>query len=316
MNAPLVSVIVPVYNREKYLQKCIESITGQTLRNIEIICVDDGSTDSSLSKLEALQAADERIKIISRENRGVSASRNEGIEAARGDYVAFMDSDDFYPDLDILETLYTKAKTHGVKICGGEMLFYDENNGGLRQDNSSETEGYRFSREGVIQYRDYQFDWGFWRFIYDRSMLIENNLIFPPFKRGEDAVFFAKAHIISKEFYACRKAVYAYRINHKTSEWPEEVVHDIVSGLRELWDIAVQHDLKKLQQYCCRPTLFKKQILTQEELNFLDSMEYVARVKPKSVFTWVYSKYRSNMVEDRRHLCILGRKYSYYKTNH
>ena len=95
MDTPLVSVIVPVYNAENTLHACVKSISEQTYRNIEIILVNDGSKDDSLSVCRALAAGDERIKIIDKPNSGVSASRNMGIECARGKYLQFADSDDY-----------------------------------------------------------------------------------------------------------------------------------------------------------------------------------------------------------------------------
>ena len=86
-----VSVIVPVYNVEKYLEECLESIIDQSLRDIEIVCVNDGSTDGSLSILEEYAKLDDRIKIISQENQGLAAARNTGLDNISGDYVYFID---------------------------------------------------------------------------------------------------------------------------------------------------------------------------------------------------------------------------------
>lgn len=95
MNTPLVSVIVPVYNVEKYLPKCLDSLINQTYQNIEIICVNDGSTDSSLKVLDEYQKNDSRIAIIDKENEGVSKARNDALKIAKGDYIMFVDSDDW-----------------------------------------------------------------------------------------------------------------------------------------------------------------------------------------------------------------------------
>ena len=86
-----VSIIVPVYNVEKYLSKCLESLINQTLKDIEIICVNDGSTDNSLSILKEYANKDSRIKIIDKQNEGVSVARNTGIEVATGEYLMFVD---------------------------------------------------------------------------------------------------------------------------------------------------------------------------------------------------------------------------------
>ena len=91
---PCISVIVPVYNVEEYLCVCLSSIRKQSLRDIEIICVNDGATDASGELLDLFAAVDERIRIVEKENGGLSSARNAGIEAARGDYLMFVDSDD------------------------------------------------------------------------------------------------------------------------------------------------------------------------------------------------------------------------------
>ena len=90
-----ISVIIPVYNAEKYLDKCLESLENQTLEGIEIVCVNDGSKDNSLEVLNRHAEKDKRIKVINQKNAGVSAARNKGIRTARGKYITFVDADDF-----------------------------------------------------------------------------------------------------------------------------------------------------------------------------------------------------------------------------
>ncbi|MBQ8828028.1 MAG: glycosyltransferase [Clostridia bacterium] len=100
MNSPLISILVPVYNVEKYLRQCIDSIIAQIYKNIEIILVDDGSTDSSGTICDEYSKKDSRIKVIHQKNQGLAAVRNVGISAARGEYIGFVDSDDFIaPDM-------------------------------------------------------------------------------------------------------------------------------------------------------------------------------------------------------------------------
>ncbi len=118
-----VSVIVPVYNAEKYLKKCLQSLVEQTLSDIEIICINDGSTDNSLSIIEQFAKSDSRIKIITTQNRGQSLARNKGLEIAKGEYTGFLDSDD-YADTTMFEKLYTAAKQNDsdVVMCGVYIL--------------------------------------------------------------------------------------------------------------------------------------------------------------------------------------------------
>ena len=104
-----VSIVVPVYNVEKYLPKCLESLINQTYKNVEIICVDDGTPDSSVEIIRAFQANDDRIKLISQENQGLSGARNTGIKSADGEYIMFVDSDDWI-DTDCCEAAVKKAE--------------------------------------------------------------------------------------------------------------------------------------------------------------------------------------------------------------
>ena len=116
MRTPLISVIIPVYNVEKYLRRCLDSVIAQTYQNLEIICVDDGSVDESGKICDQYAVRDARIKVIHQENQGVSAARNRGLDAAEGEYIAFVDSDDY-----ILEDMYKKMLdmllNYNVDLC-------------------------------------------------------------------------------------------------------------------------------------------------------------------------------------------------------
>lgn len=119
----LISVIVPVYNVEKYVERCIRSLTQQTYRNIEIIVVDDGSPDNAGVLCDELSRSDKRIRVIHQKNQGLSAARNTGINEAQGAYLAFVDSDDWVQE-DLLETLYKLLIEYNAQIaaCGTEIV--------------------------------------------------------------------------------------------------------------------------------------------------------------------------------------------------
>ena len=112
---PLVTVVVPVYNVERYLDACVKSVLGQTYRNLEVILVDDGATDSCPAKCDAWAACDGRIKVIHKQNQGLGMARNSGLEAASGKYVCFFDSDD-YVDADAVECLVAQAERMGADV--------------------------------------------------------------------------------------------------------------------------------------------------------------------------------------------------------
>lgn len=116
-----VSIIVPIYNVEKYLPKCLESIINQTLKDVEIICINDGSTDNSLSILKEYANRDSRIQIINTQNKGIAAARNFGINVATGEFLGFIDSDDWI-DLDFFEKLYLTAKKYSADIAAAGII--------------------------------------------------------------------------------------------------------------------------------------------------------------------------------------------------
>lgn len=127
MKTDLISVIVPIYNVEKYLSKCIDSIISQTYTNLEIILVDDGSTDDSKTIAEKYLEKDKRIKLYHKENGGLSDARNYGIKEMTGKYVTFVDSDD-YIETDIIEKMYNSLKTNNADICCcAKVLEYPQN---------------------------------------------------------------------------------------------------------------------------------------------------------------------------------------------
>ena len=113
---PKISVIIPVYNVEKYLKRCLDSIVNQSLKDIEIICINDGSTDRSLNILQEYAQNDSRIKIINKENQGLSCARNDGTDISTGEYIGFVDSDD-YIDLNFYEKLYEYAQNNNADIA-------------------------------------------------------------------------------------------------------------------------------------------------------------------------------------------------------
>ena len=115
-----ISIIVPVYNVEKYLKKCVDSILGQTFTDFELLLIDDGSTDNSGSICDELAKTDNRIKVIHKENGGLSDARNIGIEVAKGDFIGFIDSDD-YIDEDMYAFLYNNILKYDAELSMCEI---------------------------------------------------------------------------------------------------------------------------------------------------------------------------------------------------
>lgn len=243
-SCPKVSVIMPVFNAAAYLPAALESVLGQTLQGIELIAIDDGSTDDSLAVLQSVQ--DKRLRIISRANRGVGPTRNEGIFAASGEFIFFLDPDDRIAAPDVLELLYTKAVEHGVSICGGSLcrIYGDQVDAGVLPG----LEKQHFSEEGLVSYADYQYHYGFYRFIYKRSLLVDNKIEFPALCRYQDPPFMVHAMLAAGQFYAVPQLTYAYRKEHRKLKWKQRHTNALFAGLVAVWQLAKSHQMPYLQQ--------------------------------------------------------------------
>ena len=240
-----VSIIIPIYNMEKYLIECLESVINQTLEDIEIICINDGSTDGSLDILKTFQQRNSRIKVIDQKNLGVATARNRGLEEAQGEFVAFMDPDDYYPSDDALELLYSTAKRNNVAVCGGTQCFLIE--GKIIYKALDSREGSRFIDNELIEYNEYQYVYGFQRFIYKREMLIENNIVFPLYIRFQDPPFMLKALLAAKKLFAVSNIVYCLRVVDKSVPYSNEnVMIGIAKGLQDLLAVSLENNLMKL----------------------------------------------------------------------
>ena len=291
-SAPLVSIIVPVYNVEQYLEDTLNSVCSQTLTNIEVICINDGSSDNSLEILKQHAARDSRIVIIDKDNTGVGDSRNVGISAAKGEYIAFLDSDDMFFDVGVLELLYSKAKESGCMICGGNPAKLT--NGELCTTPFGRYPAMFFKEEGIVNYDDFQFNYGFYNYIYKRELLTKNEIKFPHFKRYQDPPFMVKAMHTAKTFYAINRSVYTYRVEHKTIEWNEAKVNDLYAAFQETWNFAVAHNLEKLKEYVWQQMKDHKartlsKMNTQHKQFMDDVSKYIDSTNTVSVVIPVYN---------------------------
>ena len=226
---PKISVIIPLYNAEKFIGESLKSVLNQTLREIEVIVVNDGSTDASLDKVKEFCKIDNRITLLSQPNSGSGKARNFGMNFAKGEYLAFMDADDWYPENDILESLYIKAKTNHAKICGGS--FSNSKKGIVTTKFQGNYKKYTFETEGFINFSDYQFDYGYHRFIYSRELIKENKIEFPDLLRFQDPPFFLACMQAAGKFYAIPKNVYRYRKGENELKWNEKKIIDLLEGI-------------------------------------------------------------------------------------
>lgn len=248
-----ISVIVPVYNMERFVEECVNSILRQTLTDIEIICINDGSTDGTLQILESIQKKDGRLKILTTPNKGVANARNLGISHAVGDYVCFVDPDDFYPTSNVLKNLYDKS--NGYDIVGGSLAIFDNKNKTIKTTFKGEDRKFVFCAEGELTFSEYQFDYGFTRFIYRREFLVTNNIYFPELTRYEDPPFLVAAMLAAGKFYAIKDVVYYYRKNHKDASniWSDQSkVVDAIRGMLMVLEMSNNNDLHDMYKICFR----------------------------------------------------------------
>lgn len=257
--SPKISVIIPVYNQERYIPQCLDSTLDQTLGDLEVVCIDDGSTDGSGAVLDEYAKRDPRVVVVHRENRGVGYTRNEGLRMAKGEFVAFMDPDDYYPDDKVFEKMYAAAKENGALVCGGSLAIYNGETDTLKENRDYPN---YFADEGFMDYRDFQFDYGYTRYIYDRRMLEECGADFPPYKRFQDPPFFVKAMVAAKRFYRISAVTYVYRWSRRFSNWDDERVLHLVSAIRDDLKIAADNGLYDLFDRTLRRIKvdFKKEI--------------------------------------------------------
>lgn len=209
-----ISVIIPVYNSENLLPQCLDSVIKQTLGDIEIICVDDGSTDNSLNILKEYEKKDNRIKVFTQKNSGAGTARNKGMDEAQGEYIAFLDSDDWL-ELDALEKLYNHITSNNAEVTLFNAIEHKPNN----QFNKR----IYFRKDEKIDYNNYTFDYHFdknlvmngklviWSKFYKTSFIKDNNLRFYDHEIFNDVQFHIQTMLRAKRVSYLPDILYNYR---------------------------------------------------------------------------------------------------------
>lgn len=259
---PLISIIVPTYNVEKYIRTCIESILAQTYRNIEVIIVNDGSTDQSLAVISDLICSHHNIKVINQKNQGVSVARNTGIDAATGKYIAFVDPDDKIKP-DFVSSLYQIADKTGADIVRGSFRDFNGNiPKGWVPDFNVPT---NYGTIVLDQFLSSNISFVVWSSIYRLDFINSNHIRFTPgILFEEDADFTIRAYMLAKLVATSPEPNYAYRINRpgsilttkttknakKMSLSEEKIISQFISMLKhEKSDVLCSLILKSI--YAC-----------------------------------------------------------------
>ena len=216
---PKLSIIIPVYNVEKYLPKCLGSILEQPFKDLEVICVNDGSTDGSLDVLQKIKKNDDRVVIIDKKNEGSGIARNIGLSTAQGEYVYFIDSDDWLED-DVLAKIIAKADElqTDILVFGGLSYYNGKGQNGAYSKNKLPKK--YFGK--VVSAKDikkdiFKFPSTAWTKLYRRSFLIKNEIKFQNIRAGQDQLPFFHSMITADRIAILPENIYCYQKNREGS---------------------------------------------------------------------------------------------------
>ena len=252
-----ISVIVPVYNVEKYLPKCLESIINQSFKDIEIICVNDGSTDSCLNILKSYQKKDKRIVILEQENQGVASSRNNGLNLAKGEYIYFVDSDDWL-DENLLTKVYKNIIENDTDIVSFDCYNVYEASVVVNRRIPAFLKKYKNEVFNFNDFKDVAYqNCTAWSKVYKKDFLLKNNLKFPDGCRfSEDAIFWFDVLAANPKISLLNECLYYYRKRQ------DSLTQRSVDLLEKQWQAAnyrvkgdEQHKLLFFD-YMCRAAIY------------------------------------------------------------
>lgn len=212
-----ISVIVPVYNCEKYVEKCVNSLLHQTYKNLEIIIVNDGSTDDSEKICTTIMESDKRILLINQNNGGLSVARNVGLKNASGQYVFFCDSDDFLSET-LLESLYSFTKENDLDLVEGHTSFFC-NNKISEYANIDKDLSYKSDKDTIYEFALTTYNRvNAWNKLIRKEILVNNGIEFQPGQVSEDYIwYFSKVLPCIRSVGYCTKGTYYYRTDNANS---------------------------------------------------------------------------------------------------
>ena len=296
-----ISVIVPVYNCERYLLACLDSLIQQSFDDLEIICVDDGSTDNSYNILQDYAGKDRRIKIYQQKNQGVAAARNTALKYATGTWLAFCDGDDTAP-LDAYQQLYKATK--GTDVVIGD--FYDMDDYGSKYEIST-----RAKHKNNLFYALFKIPC-VWTKLIRKKFVEENKLHFPDVRLGEDVIFLARLTTLKPRYTVISAPVYIHWNHNKEAD--KSLTH--------------QYDLQHYQGHMyCRDELLR---ICWEEAKIKEAYYYIYHDMLAFPFEFLFRIQESNEKEQafrlfkmhlqkydwsreqKRFECMMGMPYEYF----
>ena len=289
---PKVSVIIPVYNVEQYLRQCLDSVLGQTLKEIEIICVDDGSTDKSLDILKEYQKKDGRIIILQQKNQYAGVARNNGIKIAKGKYLSFLDSDDFFVN-NMLENMYNRAEKDNsdIVVCGWRN--FDDKLKKTTARHAVKTGKLLFSPEEM---KDCLFTFckpNPWSKLFRKDLFIKTGLRFEELMRCNDLTCIYSSFVLANKISIINEPYIYYRSNQKNNLSAHKLEHFdcFIYSVNRLYYFL--NNIKKYDIY--RKTFLNRvrESLTRELSNCKDKTKYTNLIKQlmdKDLYIALYNK--------------------------
>ena len=232
----MVSIIIPVYNVEEYIEECLESILAQTYKDIELLVVDDGSTDNSLGLIRGYENKFKKIRIFTQQNKGVSEARNLALNYASGEFVLYIDPDDFLEPI-MIEKMVNKAEKYNsdITICG-YYLYYSKDNANNKIFTYGINENKTLSSLEVIDMMlNYKLQGQLWNKLFKKDLLINNNFKFEPGRYIQDIFPVFKAVLKSNNIIFVDEPLYYYRqrmsstVNKKSKKLAEDYFHAMYS---------------------------------------------------------------------------------------
>ena len=313
-----ISIIIPVYNVEKYLAECLESLLSQTFQNFEIICIDDSSTDNSYKILKKYQLRDNRIKIFQQNHKGAAEARNFGITLAQGKYIQFLDSDDYFEE-NMLEELYNTAEKYNADtvVCSSKKV--DE------KGNITETGNPNFPiyidiapLETPFSWKDYKenifslFHVPPWNKLYLKQMIIDNDIKFQNLSSCNDVYFGYITKIFSKKIVIINKELINYRYKREGSisiNRGDKIVNMINAGV-EIKNFLIKNKLfEELKEsfYNAITNQFAGEIVHSTKENYDRFFNYLNKSMPED-YVFFKSKLRKDYITPEYIKDFIGNK--------
>ena len=244
-----VSVIIPVYNIENYLNECLDSVVNQTFEDIEIICIDDGSTDNSLNILQSYANSDDRIKILSKQNSGQGSARNLGFKKSQGEYIYFVDGDD-YIDLKTIEKFYNNAISNNSEIVISKIARFKDKNSidysvpGFDFEEIFKNQDFNNFLFDYHEVKKYVLNASFapWTKFYRRDFLVNHNILFVENLYYEDVLFHIEVMLSAEKMSFLPEFNYYYRINPSSSVHTGDNGYDIFEIINLVEEYLINED--------------------------------------------------------------------------